>query len=152
MPMTRHFDNLRRTPNTIPALHWFSGIALGLVLASCAPPAADQPADQPPPSGGAIVINMTDDNTFAPASVTISVGDSVTWVNVGQVPHTSTDTPGAPAVPEHAILPAGAVAWDSGLMNNADRKTVVFTVPGEYAYFCGLHEAMGMVGTITVTK
>lgn len=80
----------------------------------------------------------------------MAVGDTLTWVNVGQIQHTTTDTPGRAAVPEHDILPLGADPWDSATRQTGETFRQVLTVPGEYTYLCLLHEVAGMVGYVTV--
>lgn len=121
-----------------------AALALPLLLAgSLTPPT---PAAKPK----TVVIKMTDDNKFIPAAATVAVGDTVVWVNAGQVPHTSTDTPGAAALTEHTVLPKGAKPWDSGVIMGDQRFSWVLTTPGNYTYVCLLHEANGMIGRLTV--
>lgn len=102
--------------------------------------------------GGITTIHMTDDMKFTPENPTISVGDTVVWVNDGALPHTATDKPGAAAISENNVLPKGVKPWDSGLLNKGDRFTLVLTVPGDYTYLCIFHEATGMIGKITVKE
>ena len=97
-----------------------------------------------------IKILMTDDMRFEPENPVVAVGDTVVWINVGVLPHTTTDEPGRAGVPEHNLLPAGAAPWDSGLMEGQKEFRAVFDRPGEYTYLCTLHEVMGMVGRVTV--
>jgi plastocyanin len=97
-----------------------------------------------------IEIRMTDDMRFEPENPVVAVGDTVVWINVGAMPHTTTDEPGRAGVPDHNVLPAGASTWDSGLMNARVEFRAVLKTPGEYTYLCTLHEVMGMVGRITV--
>lgn len=87
---------------------------------------------------------------FVPERATIGVGDTVVWINAGELPHTATDAPGSAAVPEHQSLPPGAEPWDSGHLASGERFRHVFRTPGEYDYLCTLHEAAGMVGELTV--
>ncbi len=137
-------------------------LALGILLlaAACGPAPDTDPAPQDPglpqataptSTDGLLRIEMRDDMTFDPASPTVAVGDTILWVNVGGMPHTSTNQPGRAAVPEHTSLPEGAEGWDSGLVDADGEIRIVPTVPGEYAYFCSLHEALGMVAKVTVT-
>lgn len=70
---------------------------------------------------------------FQPARVTVSVGDTIEFVNRDALPHTATATGGA---------------WDSGEMGASARWTRVVTEPGEIAYFCAYHPTMR--GTIEV--
>ena len=79
-----------------------------------------------------------EDNFFDGADITVPVGTTVTWVQNGDNPHTTTTYDGL---------------WDSGLIAGGSGGTFSFTFdePGTYTYFCRPHEAMGMVGTVTVT-
>jgi plastocyanin len=96
-------------------------------------------------------VNMTDANLFQPATLTIPRGTTVTWTNTGQVGHTVTDDPSKAANPSDSVLPSGAQAWDSGTVNGGGTFSHTFDTPGQYVYFCIPHEALGMIGRITVT-
>ena len=87
--------------------------------------------------GQNVTVSM-EDNFFDGADITVPVGTTVTWVQNGDNPHTTTSYDGL---------------WDSGLIAGGSGGTFSFTFdePGTYAYFCRPHEAMGMVGTVTVT-
>ena len=99
-------------------------------------------------------VQMTDQLRFAPADLTIAVGQTVTWVNESAMPHTATGDPAknpvAQAHPEFAQLPPRAAPWDSGLLQPGESFSQSFTVPGAYHYFCIPHALSGMLGTITV--
>jgi plastocyanin len=97
-----------------------------------------------------VVIRMTDNMRFEPENVTVSPGDTVVWINVGDLPHTSTDMPGTAGIDEHNVLPAEAPPWDSGQLEPGERFTLVFTVEGDYTYVCTIHEVAGMIGRLTV--
>jgi LPXTG-motif cell wall-anchored protein len=75
------------------------------------------------------------DFDFQPSTVTISVGQSVTWSNNASDPHTSTSDSGA---------------WDSGTVNAGGSFTHTFNSVGTFAYHCTFHVALGMVGTVVV--
>jgi plastocyanin len=92
------------------------------------------------PSVGAqeeVTVRM-EDNFFAPANITVEPGTTVTWVQSGNNPHTTTSYDGL---------------WDSGMLPGGSGQTFSFTFeePGTYDYFCIPHEDLGMVGTVTVT-
>ena len=70
---------------------------------------------------------------FSPASITINVGDRVTWTNSDAVGHTATATSGA---------------FDTGNIAQGESATVRFTQAGTYAYICTPHPSM--TGTIRV--
>jgi plastocyanin len=70
---------------------------------------------------------------FAPASVSVSVGDSVTWTNGDSVGHTAT---------------ADDASFDTGTIAGGGSDSVTFSTAGTFAYHCTIHPAM--IGTITV--
>lgn len=91
---------------------------------------------------------------FDPSDLTIKVGQTVTWKNDSQMPHTATCDPAqnpiAKSHPEYIQLPAGAEPWGSEMLQPGDSYSHTFTVAGEYKYICIPHVMSGMRGTITV--
>jgi plastocyanin len=88
--------------------------------------------------GGAVAVAATravaiSGFAFSPASVTINVGDRVTWTNSDAVAHTATATGGA---------------FDTGDIGQGQSASVRFTKAGTYAYYCTPHPSM--TGTIRV--
>jgi plastocyanin len=79
-----------------------------------------------------------EDNFFAPANITVEPGTTVTWVQSGNNPHTTTSYDGL---------------WDSGMIEGGSGGTFSFTFeePGTFDYFCIPHEDLGMIGSVTVT-
>jgi plastocyanin len=73
------------------------------------------------------------DFSFAPSSISVRSGSSLTFVNTGAAPHTVT---------------AADRSFDSGLVQPGGVYTRRFTQPGVIQYVCTLHPAM--IGTITV--
>lgn len=67
------------------------------------------------------------DFAFNPATLTIQVGDTVTWTNLDQVEHTATSTSGA---------------FDSGMLAQNASYSVTFTEQGTYDYLCTPHPTM----------
>ncbi len=88
-------------------------------------------------SGVALAASQTvtiADLAFAPPSVTVSVGDTVTWTNTDAQTHTAT---------------ADDESWDAGnITGNGGTGAVVFTTAGSYAYHCTIHPTM--TGTVVV--
>lgn len=86
--------------------------------------------------GQTVTVSM-EDNYFAPANITVEPGTTVTWVQNGDNPHTTTSYDGL---------------WDSGMIEGGSGGTFSYTFdePGTYEYYCIPHEDMGMVGTVTV--
>lgn len=74
--------------------------------------------------------------TFGPGTVTVAVGDAVTWTNNDSAPHTATSGSAAPE------------AFDTGTLEQGESATVVFDTPGTYDYVCRFHASMR--GTVIV--
>ncbi len=74
---------------------------------------------------------------FSAATLTVSAGDTVTWLNSDSILHTaSSDTGVSPA-------------FDTGgISGGATSSAVTFSQAGSYAYHCNIHP--GMLGTIVV--
>ncbi|AWN42914.1 cupredoxin domain-containing protein [Methylobacterium durans] len=79
------------------------------------------------------VVIRIDNFTFAPQTLTVAPGTSVTWVNGDDIPHT--------VVAQNKL-------FRSKTLDTDERFTFTFQVPGEYAYFCSLHPHM--TGTVVV--
>ncbi len=73
-----------------------------------------------------------DNFTFGPQKLTAKVGDTVTWTNEDDIPHT--------------VVSTGH--FRSKALDTADKYSFTFTAPGTFEYFCGLHPHMQ--GTIVV--
>jgi plastocyanin len=75
-------------------------------------------------------------DVFSPATVTVSVGDSVEWTNAGGTHNVSFDDNSfrQPATPVDS-------AW---------KVSRTFTTPGTFHYQCDLHGPFGMTGTVVV--
>jgi plastocyanin len=74
-----------------------------------------------------------DNFAFAPATLTITAGTTVTWKNDDDSPHRIGDKNGT---------------FKSAALDTDDTFSHTFTVPGEYAYICTIHPYMA--GTIIV--
>lgn len=75
---------------------------------------------------------------FAPDSISVSVGDTVSWTFSG-APHTVTS--GSPGAPDGH--------FDSGIVNPGGTFKVTFSTPGTFPYFCQVHPEQ-MSGTVVV--
>lgn len=96
------------------------------------------------------IIELTDDNEFSPAEITIAPGDTVTWVNMTDEVHTASADPEIATDESHVELPEGAEPWHSGSINPDESFSITLDVPGTYIYFCYPHQDAGMLGTIIV--
>lgn len=113
--------------------------------------AAASPGSTPTAAGcPGHIVKMSDQLKFDPAELTIKKGETVTWQNTGNVVHTCTDDPSLASNKDDAKLPDGAKAWNSGDISGGSEWSHTFDVAGDYSYFCIPHEALGMVGKLTV--
>ena len=81
----------------------------------------------PGPTRGATHSVEIVDFAFAPATLTITAGDTVTWTNADAIEHTATSTGGA---------------FDSGPLAQGASYSMTFTTPGTYDYLCTPHPTM----------
>ena len=78
------------------------------------------------PAGAAEIKVGIDNFTFNPKVVTVKAGDTVTWTNRDDIPHTVAD-PGK---------------FKSKALDTGDSYSFTFTTPGSFDYFCSLHPHM----------
>ena len=78
-----------------------------------------------PPFAATVTIS---DLQFDPRRVEVAVGGSVTWVNDD--------------VTEHLIVSTTPNVIDSPLIGKAGSYTRSFSTPGEYRYYCNIHNSM----------
>jgi plastocyanin len=107
-----------------------------------------------------LVFAGADDGTamvmrFINGHVKIRVGSTVTFMNSGMAaPHTITFGP----EPANVFVPSGdpthfsGQPLNSGILLPGSSFKVTFTKAGTYHYICGLHDYLGMVGTVRVTN
>ncbi len=99
------------------------------------------------------VIEMDDRMVFEPASLTVTVGETVTWRNTGRaMTHTATADPALVRDATNVALPRGATSWNSGAIGPGQSWSHTFEVPGAYRYCCLPHELADMVGAVTVEE
>ena len=72
-------------------------------------------------------------SAFSPPSLTVTVGDTVTWTNSDDIPHTAT---------------ADGGSFDTGTLDQGASNTVTFDTAGTFPYHCTIHPQM--TGAITV--
>jgi plastocyanin len=75
------------------------------------------------------------DYYYSPTPLTIAVGDTVKWTNMGPAPHSST---------------SDTSIWDSGLLGVGQSFSFTFNTAGTYPYHCSLHPFMH--GSVIVTS
>lgn len=96
-----------------------------------------------------VTIEMTNQLSFKPDTVTIKRGDTVLWKNTSLLVHSVTADHDKKTKPESVALPEGAEPFNSGLMDPEEEFSHTFTVRGTYTYFCIPHEA-AMRGVVIV--
>jgi amicyanin len=107
-------------------------VARNLALGAIAPLVAIAIAAASPVRAATIEVKI-DNFTFNPKQVTVKPGDTVTWVNHDDIPHTVTSK---------------TMAFRSKALDSDDKFSFTFTAPGSFDYFCSLHPMM--TGTIVV--
>ena len=75
---------------------------------------------------------------FEPSDVTITAGETITFVNE--------------ALPPHNIIVEGRadLSRESLMFSPGESQDIKFADAGNYDFFCGPHQGAGMVGTIHV--
>ncbi|WP_156766200.1 cupredoxin family copper-binding protein [Mycobacterium sp. E342] len=102
-----------------------SGTSMSMGSASATAPAAPVSGDQ---------VNI-DGFAFAPATLTVAVGTTVTWTNRDEEPHTVAASDGS---------------FHSPGMGTGATFTHTFSAPGTFDYVCSIHPMMR--GTVVVTR
>ena len=128
-PSSRRLAGPRGHPR--PVRRRCGGAATSRPAPATAPPASAAPASVSPAGSDAVTIAGF---AFAPASLTVKVGSSVTWTNKDSATHT--------------------VTWDDGSQGSGSLTaggapyTQTFATAGTFAYHCSIHSSMK--GTIVV--
>ena len=74
-----------------------------------------------------------DNFSFGPATLTVTVGATVTWINHDDIPHTVVSTESV---------------FKSKVLDTDEKFSYTFTKAGTYPYFCSIHPKM--TGTVVV--
>jgi plastocyanin len=70
-----------------------------------------------------------DNFSFAPVSLTVAAGTTVTWTNRDDIPHTVVSTD-------------DAKTFKSKVLDTDEKFSFTFTKAGTYPYFCSIHPKM----------
>jgi plastocyanin len=81
-------------------------------------------SDQPPAAPVEVKI---DNFSFAPQTLTVRAGTTVTWTNRDDIPHTIVSTDGV---------------FKSKVRDTDEKFSYTFTKPGTYTYYCSVHPKM----------
>jgi amicyanin len=106
----------------------------GMTAMASQPPTASSDATAAPAPVAGTAVDITN-FAFTPATLTVKAGDTVTWANHDEEPHT--------------------VAADDGSFHSPGMGTnatysFTFSKPGSYGYTCSIHPFMH--GTVVVTS
>lgn len=96
---------------------------------------------------------MTDERMFEPATLTVSVGDTVTWTNETDESHAVTSMSYGPNSFGSGGFDSESQARGSltqALIAPGADYSFTFTAAGTYEYTCIPHEDQGMKGKIVV--
>ena len=96
------------------------------------PPATAEATPEGDDAGGGTVVPIAQ-FAFDPASISVAVGTTVTWINNDTVPHTVTATDGS---------------FNSGNLNPGESFSFTFESAGTFDYICNYHP--NMTGTVIV--
>jgi plastocyanin len=117
-----------------PAVAAVAAAAL-LVPAVPAVPAAAAVGAAPARAASGVSVSVAN-MAFTPASVTLAVGQTVTWTFPDSMAHTTTSNQGF---------------WDSGTKLNGATYTRAFTSAGTFTYHCSIHSTMRGTVRVSVT-
>ena len=113
---------------------WTAGFAVAMILAvallSPGVPIVKANAQQASAKSAEVKI---DNFSFAPGTLTVAVGTTVTWTNRDDIPHTVVSTDGV---------------FKSKVRDTDETFSYTFTKTGDYPYFCSIHPKM--TGTVVV--
>jgi plastocyanin len=105
-------------------------VALGLLVCSTA---ATPPLRADAASSSVQILK----DSYAPASITVKVGDTVTWSNVDTTPGNG-----------HTVTSSGRGPLKSASMSQGGTFSYTFSAAGSFQYYCAIHP--DMTGTVVV--
>jgi plastocyanin len=107
---------------------WVAGVASPAVIAiwlvSAGSESITARTDQPPTAKAEVRI---DNFSFAPPTITVAVGTTVTWTNHDDIPHTVVSTDGV---------------FKSKVRDTDEKFSYTFDKAGTYPYYCSIHPKM----------
>jgi len=106
---------------------WIAGLVTTVMIAmlwSAGTPSVIANTQQP-----ASVDVKIDNFSFGPATLTVTVGTTITWTNRDDIPHTvvSADDP---------------KVFKSKVLDTDEKFSYTFAKPGTYPYYCSIHPKM----------
>ena len=105
---------------------WVAGLAVPAIIAMLLLAGSPSVAANDQPSAANAEVKI-DNFSFGPATVTVPVGATVTWINRDDIPHTVVSTDGV---------------FKSKVRDTDETFSYTFTKAGTYPYFCSVHPKM----------
>ena len=101
--------------------------------------------DPPAPPAPSVIVNLMPNNTFSPATVTVGVGGTVTFVNLGGRHNVVADDGSF-----RCANGCDATGGNGSPAANLWSVTITFPTAGAVPYNCEVHVGIGMRGTVNV--
>jgi plastocyanin len=107
-----------------------TGVCIGAMIVVAALGAADRArGERVFQKEAAAPMEVKIDNfTFAPVTITVPAGTTVSWVNRDDIPHT--------------VVSDDKTTFKSKALDTDDKFSFTFSKPGTYSYFCSIHPKM----------
>ena len=105
---------------------WVARLAVPAIIAMLLLAGSPSVAANDQPSAANAEVKI-DNFSFGPATVTVPVGATVTWINRDDIPHTVVSTDGV---------------FKSKVRDTDETFSYTFTKAGTYPYFCSVHPKM----------
>ncbi len=112
------------------------GLAVAGLLVACHLAAPSAPVDAAPAAAAPPAVQIVKD-AYTPASITVTVGQTVTWTNTDTTPGNG-----------HTVTSSGHGPLKSSSMSQGGTFSYTFSAAGTYAYYCAIHP--DMTGTVVV--
>ena len=106
----------------------FTAVMVATLLLSAGSPGSSAKAPEP-----ATAEVKVDNFSFGPATLTVTVGTTVSWTNRDDIPHTIVST---------------EKVFKSKVLDTDEKFSYTFTKAGSYPYFCSIHPKM--TGSVVV--
>ena len=110
------------TGKTVWIVGLFASVMVATLLLSAASPRSSAKAAEPTTAEVKV-----DNFSFAPATLTVAVGTTITWTNRDDIPHT---------------IVSNDKVFKSKVLDTDEKFSFTFSKAGTYPYFCSIHPKM----------
>jgi plastocyanin len=105
---------------------WVAGLAMPVMIAMLLLGGSSSARANDQPSAATAEVRI-DNFSFAPQTLTVAVGTTVSWTNRDDIPHTVVSTDGV---------------FKSKVRDTDEKFSYTFAKAGTYPYFCSIHPKM----------